>query len=56
MGNVLNPLAKIVLKPVALTATALTKEAAIRKKMVVSGFTTLLISDAEIEGFMKIVS
>ena len=44
IGNVLKPLAKSVLIPLGLTAAA---SAAVHKKMFVSGFTTLIISNEE---------
>ena len=43
MGNVLKPLAKSLLAPLGLTAAALAIDAANRKKMLGSGFTTLII-------------
>ena len=48
MGNVLSPLAKIVLILLGLTTAALATDAAIHKKIFISGFTTLLISNEAI--------
>ena len=55
IGNVLKQLAKIVLIPLGLTAAASATNAAIHKKMLESGFTSLIISNEEIEDIMKIV-
>ena len=55
VGNVLKPLAKSVLKPLGLTASASATDAAIHKKMFGSGFTTLIISNEEINDIMVIV-
>ena len=54
MKNVLNPLAKSILIPLGLTAVSAT-DAAIHKKMLGSGFTTLIISNEEINDIMKIL-
>ena len=54
-GDVLKLLTKSVLIPLGLTAAAAT-DAAISKKMFGSGFTTLIISNEEINDIMKIVS
>ena len=54
IGNVLKPLAKNVLLPLGLTVVASATDAAIHKKMFRSGFTTLIISNEEIND-MKIV-
>ena len=54
IGNVLKPLAKSVLIPLGLTAAASTTDAAIHNKMFGSGFTTLIISNEEMEDIMKI--
>ena len=54
-GNVLKPLAKSVLIPLGLTAAVSTTDAAIHKKMFGSGFTTLIISNEEMNDIMKIV-
>ena len=54
MKNVLNPLAKSILIPLGLTAASAT-DAAIHKKMLGSGFTTLIISNEEINDIMKIL-
>ena len=53
--KVLKPLAKSVLKPLGLTAAASATNAAIHKKMIGSGNTTLIISNEEINDIMKIV-
>ena len=55
IGNVLKPLAKNVLIPLGLKAAASASDAAIRKKMFGSWFTTLIISNEEMEDIMKIV-
>ena len=55
IGNVLKPLAKSVLKPLGLTAAASATDAAIHKKMFGSGNTTLMISNEEMNDFMKII-
>ena len=55
-GNVLKLLAKSVLMPLGLAAAALAADAAIHKKMFESGFTTLIISNEEINGIMKKLS
>ena len=55
IGNALKPLAKNVLIPLGLTAAASASDAAIRKKMFGSWFTTLIISNEEMEDIMKIV-
>ena len=47
IGNVLKPLAKNVLIQLGLTAAASVADAAIYKKMFGSGFTTLIMSDEE---------
>ena len=54
MKNVLKPLDKSVLIPLGLAAAAAI-DAAIQKKIFGSGMTTLLISNEEIVGIMKIV-
>ena len=53
--NVLKPLAKSVLMPLGLTAAVLATDVAIHKKMFGSGFTTLIISNEEMNDIMKIV-
>ena len=53
IGNVLKPLAKIVLIPLVLTAAASATDAAIHKKMFGTGFTTLIISTEEMNDIMK---
>ena len=55
MRNVLNPLAKSVLIPLGLTAAASATNAAIHNNMFGSGFTTLIISNEEMEDMMRIV-
>ena len=55
IGNVLKPFAKSVLIPLGLTAAALAIDEAIHKKMFGSGFTTLIISNEEMNDVMKIV-
>ena len=51
--NVLKPLAKSVLIPLALTAAASATDAAIYKKMFRSCVTTLIISNEEMNNIMK---
>ena len=55
MGNILKPLAKSVLITLGLTAAASATDAVIHQKMFGSGFTTLLISNEEMNDIMKIV-
>ena len=55
IGNVLRPLAKIVLIPLRLTAAAYATDGAIHKKMFRCATTILIISDKEINDIMKIV-
>ena len=55
IGNVLKPLAKSVLIPLGLTASASATDADIHKKMLGSGLTTLIISNREINDIMKII-
>ena len=52
--NVLKPLAKSILIPLGLMGAASAKDGVIHKKMFRSGFTTLIISNEEIND-MKIV-
>ena len=52
--NVCKSLAKSVLKLLGLTAAASTTHAAIQKKIVGSGVTTIIISDKEMDNIMKI--
>ena len=47
MGNILNPLAKSILIPLGSTAAISATDAAIHKKILGSGFTTLVISNEE---------
>ena len=53
--NVFKPLAKSVLIPLRLTAVASASDAAIHEKIFGSGFTTLIISNEEMNDIMKIV-
>ena len=53
--NMLKPFAKNVLIPFGLTATTSETDAVIHKKMFGPGFTTLIISNEEMEDIMKIV-
>ena len=56
IGNVLKPLAKSVLIPLGLTAAVSARDAAIHKKMFRYDFTTLIISNEEMNDIiMKIV-
>ena len=55
IGNGLKPLAKIVLIPLGLMTVASATDAAIHQKMFRSGFTTLIISNEEMNDVMKIV-
>ena len=55
MVKVLQPLAKSVLTPLRLTAAESATDAAIHKKIFVSGVATLIISNKEINDVMKIV-
>ena len=56
IGNGLKPLAKCVLIPLGLTAAASATDADTHKKMFESGFTTLIISNEEMNDIMKIVN
>ena len=53
--DIFKPLAKSILLPSGLTRAASATDAAIDKKMFGSGFTTLIISNEEMEDIMKIV-
>ena len=53
IGNVLKPLDKSVLIPLGLTTAASATDAAIHKKMFISDFTTLIISNKEMNDIMK---
>ena len=53
MKNVLKPLAKSVLIPLGLTAAGSETHATIRKKIVGSAITTLIISNEEMFDIMK---
>ena len=55
MKNVLKPLAKSVLILLGLTATASATDAAIHKKMLLSGVTTLVNSNEEMNDIIEIV-
>ena len=55
MNDVLRSLAKSILTPLQLTATASATDASIHKKMFGSGMKTLIISNEEINFIMKIV-
>ena len=55
IGNVLKPLAKSVLIPLGLTPAASATDAAVHRKMFVSGTTTLIIPNEEMNDIMKIV-
>ena len=55
MKNVLTALAKSVLVPLGLTAAASATDAAIQKKIFVSGTTALIISEEEMDDIIKIV-
>ena len=52
---VLKPLTKSVLIPLGLTASASATDAAINKKMIGSGITTLIILNEETNDIVKIV-
>ena len=56
IGNELKPLAKSLLIPLSLAASASATNAAIHKKIFGSGVTTLKISNKEMNEFMKIVN
>ena len=55
IGNVLKPLAKSVLIQLGLTTVASASDAVIHKKIFGSGFTTLIISNDEMNDIKKIV-
>ena len=55
IGNVMKPLAESVLIPLRLTAEAAATDATIHKTMFGSGFTTLVISNEEMEDVIEIV-
>ena len=55
MENVVKPLAKSVLIPLGLTAAASAADSGIHNKIPVSGTTTLIISNDEMEGIIKVV-
>ena len=56
IGNVLKKLAKRVFIPLGLTAAASATDAAIPKKLLRSGFTTLIVSNKEMNDIMKTVN
>ena len=53
IGNVLKPLSRSVLIPLALTPAAASADAAIHKEMFESGTRTLIISNEEMNDHMK---
>ena len=55
MKSVIKPLAKNVLIPLGLTATASATDAGIHKKILGSGTTTLIISNDEMENIIEII-
>ena len=55
IGNVLKPLAKCVLMSLRSTAATSATDTAFHKKMFGSGTTTLIISNEEMNGIMKII-
>ena len=55
MKSVIKPLAKNVLIPLGLTATASATDVGIHKKILGSGTTTLVISNYEMENIIKII-
>ena len=55
VGNVLKPLAKSVLISLQLTVAASATDAAVHKNIFGSGFTTLIISNEEMNDIMKVV-
>ena len=55
IGNVLKPLTKNFLIPLELMAAASATDTAINKKMFASGYSTLIVSNEEINDIMKIV-
>ena len=55
LKNVIKPLAKSVLIPLGLTAVASAADAGIHEKILVSGTTTLIISNDEMKDVIKIV-
>ena len=55
IGNVLKPSANSLLTPLGLTAAASATDAVIHKKMLGSGFTTLITSNEEMNDIIKIV-
>ena len=55
ISNVIKPLAKNVLIPLGLTATASAADAGIHKKILGSGNTTLIVSNSDMKDLNKIV-
>ena len=55
MKNVIKKFAKSVLIPIGLTSAASVADAGIHKKILGSGNTTLMLSNDEMEGIIKIV-
>ena len=55
MKSVITPLAKSVLIPLGVTAAAAAADAGIQKKILGSGNKTVIISNNEMEGIIKIV-
>ena len=56
MKSLITPLAKIVLNPLGLTASASAADAGIHKKILGSGgHTTLIISNKDMEDLIKVV-
>ena len=55
MKGVPKPLAKSILIPLGLTASASARDSAIHEKMFGSGTTTLIFSNEEMDDIMKIV-
>ena len=53
--NVLKPLSESVLVPLGLTAASLTADAAIHKKILGSGTTTLIFSNEDLNDIIKLV-
>ena len=55
IGNAIKPLPKGILIPLGLTAAVSATDTAIQKKIYGSGFTTLIISNEEMNDIMKTV-
>ena len=56
IGNVFKPLAKSILIPLGLTAAVSAADSAIHKKIFGSGFTTLMVSNEEMNNVTKLSS